>query len=87
MYLSGSNAYPATWLLIATALRKTQDVGAHRKRVYRAEANIDDELWKRAFWNLVILDRLGAAVLGRSYGLSDEESVFLLYMRYLTDGE
>ena len=61
------------WTVISVGLRKVQDIGAHRKKVYRAEPNIDDELWKRAFWLLVVLDRIGGAALGRACGISEEE--------------
>ncbi|KDR75839.1 hypothetical protein GALMADRAFT_68653, partial [Galerina marginata CBS 339.88] len=73
MYLRGGATYPAAWLIVSTGIRKAQDVGAHRKRVYRGVPNIDDELWKRAFWHLVVFDRLGGAYLGRACGLAEED--------------
>ena len=59
LYLRSTAVYPIAWTVISVGLRKVQDIGAHRKKVYRAEPNIDDELWKRAFWLLVVLDRIG----------------------------
>lgn len=73
IYLRSTAAFPSAWIIISTGLRKTQDLGAHRKKVYREEANLDDELWKRAFWMLVILDRIGGVSLGRACGISEEE--------------
>ncbi|KAF8973212.1 fungal-specific transcription factor domain-containing protein [Flammula alnicola] len=73
MYLRSTAAFPSAWTVISAGLRKAQDVGAHRKKVYRTEPNIDDELWKRVFWLLVILDRLGGASLGRACGIAEEE--------------
>lgn len=73
IYMRGTSAYPTAWLFISAGIRKAQDVGAHRKKVYQLEPNIDDELWKRAFWLLVVFDRLGSASLGRACGLAEEE--------------
>jgi len=73
LYLAGTHAYPTGWIMISVGIRRAQDVGAHRKRVYRPETNFDDELWKRAFWHLVVLDRMGGAHLGRACGLAEEE--------------
>lgn len=73
MYLRGSSAFPTAWIVISAGMRKAMDVGAHRKKVYRTEPNIDDELWKRAFWHLVVFDRIGGASLGRPCGVTEEE--------------
>lgn len=50
MFLRGTSLHPASWTIIGAGLRKVMDVGAHRKKTYSGEPNIDDELWKRAFW-------------------------------------
>lgn len=71
--MRGTSAFPTAWMLVGAGIRKAQDVGAHRKKVYQTGPNIDDELWKRAFWHLVVLDRLGSASLGRACGLAEEE--------------
>lgn len=68
----------AAWLTVSLGLRKAQDVGAHRKKIYRGSPNPDDELWKRAFWILVVFDRLCGAHLGRASGIADEEWVLYL---------
>lgn len=73
LYLRSTAVYPTAWIIVSVGLRKVQDIGAHRKKVYRAEPNIDDELWKRAFWLLVVLDRIGGSALGRACGISEEE--------------
>ena len=78
MYLRGTNAFPVAWVFVSVGIRKAQDVGAHRKKVYRADPNVDDELWKRAFWHLVVFDRIGAMILGRACGIAEEEFVFTL---------
>lgn len=63
----------AAWLTVSTGLRKALDVGAHRKKIYRGSPNSDDELWKRAFWILVVFDRLCGAHFGRASGIADED--------------
>lgn len=73
LYLSGTDNYPAVWLVISVAIGKAQDVGAHRKNVYRSATIIDNELWKRTFWCLLVLDRLASVILGRGCSVGEEE--------------
>ncbi|KAJ6586991.1 fungal-specific transcription factor domain-containing protein [Mycena vulgaris] len=72
-FLRGTANHPAGWMFISIGLRKAQDVGAHRKKVYGNTPNIDEELWKRAFWCLVAFDRFGSAILGRPCALGEED--------------
>ncbi|KAJ7096252.1 fungal-specific transcription factor domain-containing protein [Mycena epipterygia] len=72
-FLRGTANHPAGWMFISIGLRKAQDVGAHRKKLYGKEPNLDEELWKRAFWCLVAYDRLGSAILGRPCALGEED--------------
>lgn len=76
MYLRGTASYPVAWLVTSVGIRKAQDLGAHRKNIYRDTPNLDDELWKRAFWHLIVFDRLGGSTLGRSGNAAEEESVY-----------
>ncbi|KAF9049793.1 fungal-specific transcription factor domain-containing protein [Panaeolus papilionaceus] len=73
MYLRANDDASAAWMYVSLGLRKAQDVGAHRKKVYRDQINTDDELWKRAFWHLVIFDRMGSISLGRPPCLGEED--------------
>lgn len=75
MYLRGTGSFPAAWLVVSVGIRKAQDVGAHRKKVYRGHPTVDEELWKRAFWHLVVFDRVGGSTLGRGCGVVEEEYV------------
>ena len=75
MYLRATPAHPAAWVIVSIGLRRALDAGSHRKRVYRGSPNSEDELWKRAFWHLVVFDRLGGVILGRSVGIGEEECV------------
>lgn len=65
MFLRGTTFHPVGWLFISIGLRKAQDVGAHRKKIYGEKPSVEEELWKRAFWVLVLYDRIGSAALGR----------------------
>ncbi|TFK44759.1 fungal-specific transcription factor domain-containing protein [Crucibulum laeve] len=73
MFLRGAEEHPTAWVLISVGIRKAQDIGAHRKKVYRGGVNADNELWKRAFWHLVVFDRIGSAILGRAAGIAEED--------------
>lgn len=66
IYLRGTSDSPLAWLCISMGLRKAQDLGVHRKRMYGNKLTVDDEQWKRAFWILIVLDRINSASLGRA---------------------
>ena len=55
VFLQGSSAPQASWTLIGVGIRMAQDVGAHRKKVYNAKPTVEEELWKRAFWSVRIV--------------------------------
>ncbi|KAF8971208.1 fungal-specific transcription factor domain-containing protein [Flammula alnicola] len=62
------------WAQIGLAVRLSQEVGAHRRRkASDALSSTEDELWKRAFWVLMTLDRHISASSGRPCGLQDED--------------
>ncbi|KIY69850.1 hypothetical protein CYLTODRAFT_420291 [Cylindrobasidium torrendii FP15055 ss-10] len=71
-FLSGSSAPQASWTLVGVGIRLAQDVGAHRRKKTN-EMTVDSELWKRAFWVLVAMDRLISAQLGRPCAIMDED--------------
>lgn len=73
LYLHATDNYPASWIVVSVAIRKAQDVGAHRKNVYRSSPTVDGELWKRTFWCLIVLDRLVSVILGRGCGVGEED--------------
>ncbi|KAL1683624.1 fungal-specific transcription factor domain-containing protein [Schizophyllum commune] len=68
------------WARIGVALRYVQDVGAHR-RPRQKVPTAEDELWHRATWTLVVLDRNISAILGRNCAMQDED----LDIRYPMD--
>ncbi|EKM58711.1 uncharacterized protein PHACADRAFT_253202 [Phanerochaete carnosa HHB-10118-sp] len=74
MFLHGSSTPQSSWTVIGTGIRLAQDVGAHRRKVYNSnKRTVEDELWKRAFWVLVTLDRFISSALGRPCAIHDED--------------
>ncbi|KAF7372556.1 Zn(2)-C6 fungal-type domain-containing protein [Mycena venus] len=64
-FLEGSSAPQACWTLVGVGLRLAQDVGAHRRQSRVEKPTVESELWKRAFWVLVYMDRQISSSLGR----------------------
>ncbi|KAH7089354.1 fungal-specific transcription factor domain-containing protein [Auriculariales sp. MPI-PUGE-AT-0066] len=61
------------WTLFGTAIRLAYLADAHRRDKYnRQQPNLLDELWKRTFWVLVVVDRMGASFYGRPLMMKDE---------------
>jgi hypothetical protein len=73
LFLRGTTCFAVGWLFVSIGLRKAQDRGAHRRTVYRNHPNVDDELWKRAFWILLAFDHILGASLGRGIATGQEE--------------
>ncbi|KAJ4482473.1 fungal-specific transcription factor domain-containing protein, partial [Lentinula aciculospora] len=73
IYIQDCPTQEDAWSLISAGLRLAQAIGAHRKKVYSAKLTAIDELWKRAFWCLYILDRQFCLTLGRPCSLHDED--------------
>ncbi|KIM40781.1 hypothetical protein M413DRAFT_412939 [Hebeloma cylindrosporum] len=72
-YLQGSSAPQSCWTLAGIGIRLAQDVGAHRRKLHTHKPTPDDELWKRAFWVLVCMDRVLSSSLGRPCAIQDED--------------
>ncbi|GBE88069.1 predicted protein [Sparassis crispa] len=73
IFLQGTSAPQACWTMIGVGIRLAQDVGAHRRKVYNPTPTVDEELWKRAFWVLVSMDRTISMNLGRPCAIQDED--------------
>ncbi|EKM75560.1 hypothetical protein AGABI1DRAFT_79697 [Agaricus bisporus var. burnettii JB137-S8] len=71
IYSQSTEIPHGTWSQIGMALRLAQEVGAHRRRSGTPTA--EGELWKRAFWVIVSMDRLTSSLCGRPCGLQDED--------------
>jgi hypothetical protein len=72
-FLWGCSSLQACWNVVGIGLRLIQDIGAHRKKVYNGILSVSGELWKRAFWCLIAMDRVTSIAVGRSPALHDEE--------------
>ncbi|PIL25372.1 transcription factor [Ganoderma sinense ZZ0214-1] len=72
-YLQCSAAPHACWTHIGLGVRTGIDIGAHRKRMYGAIPTIEQELMRRAFWILVLMDWGAAYNTGRPTSIHDED--------------
>lgn len=61
-----SSSLPSTgWNILGAAIRKAQDVGAHRKDTFKHKPRLVQELWRRVWWGLVVVERSASAACGR----------------------
>ncbi|KAF8998912.1 fungal-specific transcription factor domain-containing protein [Cyathus striatus] len=60
------------WNLVGFGIRLAQDVGIHRRRLSRERLTVEDELWKRAFWVLIAVDRTISMGIGRPCAIFDD---------------
>ncbi|KAI9439638.1 fungal-specific transcription factor domain-containing protein, partial [Lactarius indigo] len=72
IYVHGSLPPQEGWIMVGIGLRLAQDVGAHRRRPPNARPTVEDELWKRAFWVLLMLDIWSSSSLGRPCAMTEE---------------
>ena len=73
-FLDGFSPPQGPWAIVGIGLRVMQDVGIHR-RARTGKQSVENELWKRCFWVLVMMDRSFSNLLGRSCAIQDEEYV------------
>lgn len=73
LFMYGCSPPQACWIMAGVTIRQAQEVGAHRKTAYASTRNVIDEMWKRAFWSIVFLDRLTSGLLGRPCAMQDED--------------
>ncbi|KAF8658322.1 hypothetical protein AX16_002090 [Volvariella volvacea WC 439] len=73
LFAQSSEMPQGVWTQIGLALRMTQEVGAHRRRLRKGAPSAEDELWKRAFWVIVCIDRFITANSGRPLSLQPED--------------
>lgn len=74
LFSQSSEIPQGCWSQIGMALRLAQEVGAHRRRPQSSHTpTVEEELWKRAFWVLMSIDRMASSSSGRPCGLQDED--------------
>ncbi|TBU24956.1 fungal-specific transcription factor domain-containing protein [Dichomitus squalens] len=72
-YINMASSPQGCGVMLSLGIRMAQDVGAHRKKMYSATPTPEQELWKRAFWVLVAMDRIASFALGRPSTINDED--------------
>ncbi|KAJ7250039.1 fungal-specific transcription factor domain-containing protein [Mycena haematopus] len=73
LFVLGTSAPYGCWLYNGLGIRCLQQRGQHRRKPAGHKWSPEDELWKRAFWSLFALERIGSLFLGRPMGLHIEE--------------
>ncbi|KAF7336886.1 Fungal-trans domain-containing protein [Mycena venus] len=73
LFMLGTSAPQVSWLYTGLGIRCIQQRGEHRKKPEGHKRRPEDELWRRAFWSLVSLERYISHFLGRPMGLDIEE--------------
>ncbi|KAJ7183862.1 fungal-specific transcription factor domain-containing protein, partial [Mycena filopes] len=68
-FLDRASGIRAAWTLVGVGLRLGQDLGAHRFKFSLATLTPEQELERRTYWALVLLDAQYCVVLGRSIGI------------------
>ncbi|KAK0225298.1 fungal-specific transcription factor domain-containing protein [Armillaria fumosa] len=72
-FMLGSSVPYLCWTLVGIGLRVAQDAGIHQRRGRNSPNTVEGELWKRAFWCLLFIDRVASSHLGRPCALYEEE--------------
>ncbi|KAL1942963.1 hypothetical protein VTO73DRAFT_4634 [Trametes versicolor] len=73
IYMQTTTLPHCSWIIIGLGLRQSMDVGAHRKSMYKPKPTVEDELWRRAFWLLLVYEWGGSYGLGRPPCIHEEE--------------
>ncbi|EJF59336.1 hypothetical protein DICSQDRAFT_65175 [Dichomitus squalens LYAD-421 SS1] len=73
LYLQGTTVPHTSWTHIGIGVRMGVDIGAHRKKMYGAIPTIEEEMIRRAFWILAVLDWGSAYSMGRPASIHDED--------------
>ncbi|KAJ7134484.1 fungal-specific transcription factor domain-containing protein [Mycena epipterygia] len=77
LFSLGTSTPQGAWLYLGLGIRFLQHRGEHRRKREDHKFSPDDELWKRAFWCFLSLDRIVCTFLGRPSGIHIEEYEFL----------
>ncbi|KAL7416421.1 fungal-specific transcription factor domain-containing protein [Mrakia frigida] len=63
----------ASWMITGQGLRAAVDIGAHRRGTQRSDDPVENELFRRAFWCLQVLDIEFSGNLGRPSNLPEAD--------------
>ncbi|KAK7457846.1 Gypsy retrotransposon integrase-like protein 1 [Stygiomarasmius scandens] len=71
---SAASEIDLSWLIVGIAIRRSQEKGAHRRHAANSEHPTGEgELWKRAFWMLIIIDTHMTSMFGRPRAISIQD--------------
>ncbi|KAF8141076.1 fungal-specific transcription factor domain-containing protein [Mycena galopus ATCC 62051] len=73
LFVLGTSMPHASWFYCGLGIRSIQQRGEHRQKPEGHKWSLEDELWKRAFWFLVTMERVVCLFLGRPIGIHLEE--------------
>ncbi|KAF8181238.1 fungal-specific transcription factor domain-containing protein, partial [Mycena galopus ATCC 62051] len=73
LFTLGTSVPQLSWLYLGLGIRFLQQRGEHREKPGAHKPNAEDELWKRAFWSFIVLERNVCLFLGRPMWLHTEE--------------
>ncbi|KAJ7304700.1 fungal-specific transcription factor domain-containing protein [Mycena albidolilacea] len=73
LFLEASSMPQAWWTLVGVGLRLAQDIGVHRRKGAVEVPTVESELYKRAFWVLLYLERTFSCSLGRTCSVEYDE--------------
>ncbi|KAK0443809.1 fungal-specific transcription factor domain-containing protein [Armillaria borealis] len=73
IYSMGTSVPQFSWTVIGVGLRAATEIGLHRQKPKGHKLTVNDELKKRSFWALVMLDRLLSLYLGRPVMMQEED--------------
>ncbi|KAF7347296.1 Zn(2)-C6 fungal-type domain-containing protein [Mycena venus] len=71
LYCTGISATHISWLYLGIGIRCLHQRGEHQRK--GCGGGPEDELWKRAFWSFIALERMVCAFTGRPMSLQAEE--------------
>ncbi|KAF5350847.1 hypothetical protein D9757_012844 [Collybiopsis confluens] len=73
LFVQATTTPESCWILVSIGVRFAQDVGAHRKKPENTKVTVRNELWKRVFWMLYVMDMFTSAYLGRPRSIARED--------------
>ncbi|KAK2464255.1 hypothetical protein APHAL10511_003712 [Amanita phalloides] len=73
VYLVGSSIPYAAWYMIGICVRIALDHGLHKRKRNGGKSTVEEELYRRAFWVIIGLDRTVCSISGRPIGLHEED--------------
>ncbi|KAF9264054.1 hypothetical protein L218DRAFT_247294 [Marasmius fiardii PR-910] len=74
VYTIGTSSPGTTWYLEGLGIRTALDMGAHRRVPEGQHPTVEGEQRKRAFWVLIIMDRMMCGLfVGRPFGIHEDD--------------